>query len=250
MNTATKILLHHHQAEWTRPMRRELYRRTKLAVRSDVLDLGCGGGLITREMAGICRGKVMGVDRDPEMIAAANEKGGADFHRASAYSLPFAKSSFDLAACHWLFLWLDNPGRALAEIRRVLRPGGLLLIACEPDYGGRVVHPEEAELKEEIIRALAAEGADPLIGRKLPALAKAAGFSARAGLYPGTWTGSIDREIIEREMQWLAGVLSAHAPPEKLERAFKSLQKAHAQGTLFMHTPVVWLIGTAPARVF
>jgi SAM-dependent methyltransferase len=226
-------------------MRRELYRRVRLATRESVLDLGCGDGFITNQMAKICRGGVMGIDSDPEMIEEARRgQGGAEFIEAAAYDLPFDRACFDLVTCHWFFMWLDDPSRALKEVKRVLKPGGALLAACEPDYGGRIVLPEEAELKDDLIRALSAQGADPRMGRKLPGLFSSAGFSVRCGLYQGVWEASIMPEVLEQELYWLKSMLAGHAPENKISSAVSALNKARDQGSLFMLNPVIWTMGS------
>ncbi len=106
----------------------------------EVLDVGCGAGTITRSIAEIVLpGRVTGVDRDPAQVARASrlaegrEQTNARFVAASAYELPFPAASFDLVLAHALFEHLSNPRGALAEIRRVLRPGGLVALGS-PDW--------------------------------------------------------------------------------------------------------------------
>ena len=244
MDLADHIRLHRHQAAWTRPMRRELYRRVRLASRKLALDVGCGDGNITREMAAICKGQVIGVDHDPAMIAEAKKgQGRAEYQTGDAYKLPLERGAADLIACHWLMLWLQEPLRALKEFRRVLAPGGALLIACEPDYGGRMVSPPDAELKDELIAALREQGANPLIGRHLPGLLRAAGFSASCGLYPGLWDSAVSREQWQAEEDWLKTTLKNHMPLEKLNSALAALCKSQEAQSLLMFTPVFWAMG-------
>jgi len=227
-------------------MRRELYRRSRLASRKSVLDVGCGEGTITREMAEICKGKVQGVDIDPQMIEAAKDQPGkASFSIGDAYTLDFKKSEFDLVACHWLLLWLKNPEAALKEFQRVLKPDGILLIACEPDFGGRMVFPESAALYEEIISALASQGADPLMGRKIPGLLNAAGFKAACGLYPGLWDSGANRDFLETEIYWLETLLSGRMEKSELAQAFSNIRQAHQKKKLLIHTPIFWAIAQA-----
>jgi SAM-dependent methyltransferase len=247
MTQTDQIRIYKNQAAWTSPMRRELYRRARLASRKSVLDVGCGEGTITREMAEICRGNVTGVDIDPQMIdAAGRQPGQASFLIGDAYALDFEKSAFDLVACHWILLWLKKPETALKEFRRVLKPGGTLLVACEPDYGGRMVHPKSASLNDEIISALEKSGADPLMGRKLSGLLNNAGFNATCGLYPGLWDSGISGQALESEIDWLQTLLAGQTENKKLSAAFSSLRKHRSQGSLLLFTPVFWAIATAP----
>ncbi|MGH8046596.1 MAG: class I SAM-dependent methyltransferase [Chthoniobacterales bacterium] len=106
----------------------------------EVLDVGCGPGTITQGIAEyVLPGRVTAVDRDPVQAAHAarlaegREQTNLRFIAASVYELPFPAASFDLVFSHALFEHLSNPRGALAEIRRVLRPGGLVAL-CSPDW--------------------------------------------------------------------------------------------------------------------
>ena len=61
------------QAQWTQPTRDHLYRRAQLGQAERVLDVGCGTGAITAELARRTRGQVIGVDIDPAMVAFARQ---------------------------------------------------------------------------------------------------------------------------------------------------------------------------------
>jgi SAM-dependent methyltransferase len=92
------------------------------------LEIGFGGGALLRaaESIGV---KVSGVDLSEAMVRRAKS---LDVHVASAEALPFENGYFDKAASlNSLYFWPD-PERALAEIARVLRPGGRLLLGFEP----------------------------------------------------------------------------------------------------------------------
>lgn len=106
----------------------------------EVLDVGCGPGTITQGIAEhVLPGRVAAIDRDSSQVARASllaqgrELTNARFLTGNAYELPFAAASFDLAFSHALFEHLDRPLDALSEIRRVLRPGGLIAL-CSPDW--------------------------------------------------------------------------------------------------------------------
>ena len=92
-----------------------------------VLDVATGTGLVAAEL--IRRGfTVTGVDQSAEMLAVANRRfgGRVELVEASADSLPFPNSSFDHLTFTYLLRYVESPGETLAELARVVRPGGLV----------------------------------------------------------------------------------------------------------------------------
>lgn len=109
-----------------------------------VLDLGCGPGTITSGIANhVFPGRVTGVDarREPlenaRRLAEGCEQVNLSYTCATAYRLPFDDASFDLVFSHALMEHLEDPALALQEMRRVLQPGGSLVLAS-PDWDGFV----------------------------------------------------------------------------------------------------------------
>ena len=96
------------------------------------LDAGCGTGFQARVLHELGYA-THGVDVSPELLAAAARRlPGAVFMRGSIEELPYADASFETVSCCGSVLsFVGKPARALAEIGRVLRPGGLLLLECE-----------------------------------------------------------------------------------------------------------------------
>jgi SAM-dependent methyltransferase len=172
-----------------------------------VLDVGCGPGTITVDLAArVRRGRVVGVDQAAGVLAMARQEAGGrpnvGFGAASAYHLAFDDGTFDVVHAHQVLQHLTDPARALAEMRRVCRAGGLVA-ARDSDYGGMLWFPEDPELAEwralyqRVARAL---GGEPDAGRRLLSWARAAGFaeveaSASAWCYatPGdrSWWGTL-----------------------------------------------------------
>ena len=98
----------------------------------DALDIGCGTGFLSLEMADGGH-RVTGVDFAPAMLAEARRKAAERgfairFEHADAEQLPFAASSFDLAICRHVLWTLPHPEAAIDEWIRVLRPGGRLAV--------------------------------------------------------------------------------------------------------------------------
>ena len=93
-----------------------------------VLDVGTGEGQVARLAAGLAREGVVGVDPAWAQLAAARGRGGGpSYARAEAARLPFAPGSFDAVVACLVFEHIDDAVSALAEVGRVLRPGGRFL---------------------------------------------------------------------------------------------------------------------------
>ena len=117
-------------------------RRLSWASRRRVLEVGCGAGHWTRVFARFLgRGaNVTCVDNDPKWSDSkprwvnAMDRGEIriEIRRADAHALPFSDGTFDFVTCQTVLIHLADPGRALAEMVRVLEPGGLLF-CVEPD---------------------------------------------------------------------------------------------------------------------
>jgi 2-polyprenyl-3-methyl-5-hydroxy-6-metoxy-1,4-benzoquinol methylase len=105
----------------------------------EVLDAGCGVGWGTRRLAERAS-RVVGVDLAPQAIVEARRHYGdrAEFVEGDLLDMPFEPQSFDAVVCFEAIEHLEDPGLALAEMRRVLRPNGLLLVSS-PNRG---VYPE------------------------------------------------------------------------------------------------------------
>ncbi|MBN2391853.1 MAG: methyltransferase domain-containing protein [Anaerolineae bacterium] len=188
------------QAEWLEPARGRLFRRVGIAHRRRVLDLGAGYGAVTGELVRRAGGPVVALDCAVEAL----REGGAAFGGASrtggdARRLPFADAAFDLVFTQLTLLWVQPVTRALDEVCRVLRPGGAL-VALEPDYGGMIEHPPEIAARELWLSALERAGADPLIGRRLPELLAARGFTVNVGLFESLYAPSTARFDFLRDL--------------------------------------------------
>jgi ubiquinone/menaquinone biosynthesis C-methylase UbiE len=104
----------------------------------DVLDVGCGTGLWLAYHAALpelARARLAGCDPSPEMLARARARlPGADLRVGVAEALPFNTASADFVAMRFCHHHFDDVPAAFAEVRRVLRPAGrLLLVNLEPE---------------------------------------------------------------------------------------------------------------------
>jgi ubiquinone/menaquinone biosynthesis C-methylase UbiE len=106
-----------------------------------VLDVACGTGLVSFEAARAVgrQGRVFGTDLSGQMVDAARLRASSealpnvDFARMDAESLALPDASFDLALCALGLMYVPDPERALGEMRRVLRPGGRMVVAVWGD---------------------------------------------------------------------------------------------------------------------
>jgi ubiquinone/menaquinone biosynthesis C-methylase UbiE len=150
-----------------------------------VLDVGCGAGTISLGL-GKLASHVLGVDLDEAEFADARAYAtqhainNVEFRSASVYALQVPTDTFDACLCHSMLEAIERPLDALQEIRRTLKPGGVLGVACV-EYGGLILAgPHEPLLRRfyairEQLWQLDA-GSDPYRGRALRGLLHAAGF--------------------------------------------------------------------------
>ena len=131
------------------------------------------------------QGSVVGADIDAGIIehgrglAADAGLDNLELRVEDVYELGLPDDSFDFIYARLLFQHLAHPGRALASVRRVLRPGGIACVV-DVDDGLFLLEPEPPELAPFMARARAgqrAAGGDRYVGRKLPALFREAGFA-------------------------------------------------------------------------
>lgn len=123
---------------------------------SRVVDLACGSGLIVRHLMGRLddSGTVRGVDVDSAMLAyaaATIDDGRVSWHESDAARLPFESSSVDRVSCHQGLQFFPDRLAALAEVRRVLEPGGTLAVAT---WGRLEDNPWPAALSTAVGRML------------------------------------------------------------------------------------------------
>lgn len=136
---------------------------------SRILDVACGPGLFARRFARAVApgGLAVGVDLSRPMLAeavrrTAADAGGPAYVRGSAHALPFEGASFDAVSCYAALYLIPDPFDALAEITRVLRPGGrLALMASVESERGPVRRVQHALLPHTGLRMF---GADDLAG--------------------------------------------------------------------------------------
>jgi SAM-dependent methyltransferase len=181
----------HHAAvlrshQWRTAQNSAGYLLTYLRAGDHVLDLGCGPGTITADLATVVApGRVVGLDQAPGVLdearAVAAERGltTVDFVVGDVQALDFPEGTFDVVHAHQVLQHVGDPVAALREMRRVCRDGGIVA-ARDSDYASFAWYPESPELDEwlDLYRTIARRnGGEPDAGRRHLSWAHAAGFA-------------------------------------------------------------------------
>ena len=149
-----------------------------------VLDVGCGSGADTLALAAFVgpSGHVAGIDIDPAMVAQASAaareagvEGYVEHHASDGHSLTFADASFDSARSERVFQHVDDPNQLLAEMIRVTRPGGWIVVG-DADHTTVSIDADDMTLEWRIREVRALSFAHGAIGRRLPRMFSAAGL--------------------------------------------------------------------------
>lgn len=151
-----------------------------------VLDIGCGPGTITIDLARmVAPGSVVGIDNEPAPLGPARADAqrhgisNVSFDVGEIYALSYPDGTFDVVHAHQILQHLAKPVAALREMRRVCKPGGLVA-ARDADFAAMTWYPPDARLDRWLDmyqRVARSNRAEPDAGRRLLCWARAAGFS-------------------------------------------------------------------------
>ncbi len=167
-------------------------REMALAGDESIIDFGSGLGQFTRVMArAVPRGRVIGLERDPEQVAGARrlaqdegDAAGVEFRQADVLEPGLSDEewgTFDLAHSRFVLEHVPEPLRIVRNMMRAVRPGGRIILA-DDDHDMMRVFPEPPgfqALWRAYIRSYDCNGTDPFVGRKLVALLHQAGARPR-----------------------------------------------------------------------
>ncbi|MFM9372282.1 class I SAM-dependent methyltransferase [Streptomyces sp. Da 82-17] len=208
MSKETAVYTHGHHASvlrshtWRTAANSAAYLLGELKPHMAVLDVGCGPGTITADLAALVpEGRVTGVDAAPGILdrarATAAERGldNVEFAVADVHALDFPDATFCVAHAHQVLQHVGDPVQALRELRRVVKPGGIVAVR-DSDYAAMTWYPQVPGLDDWhglYQRVARANGGEPDAGRRLKSWALEAGFTDITAT-SSTWTYTTDEE--------------------------------------------------------
>lgn len=168
-----------------------------------ILDVGCGPGSITVELARrFPHSRVLGVDASADVVEQAGARAAdegvrnAEFCVGDAYALDAADGEFDVVHAHQVLQHLSRPVDALREFRRVKAHDGLVAVR-DVDYEGITWFPQSSALSDWLdvyLRLARRNGGEPAAARHLRGWAKAAGFGS-VHVTGSAWTYASDEQV-------------------------------------------------------
>jgi SAM-dependent methyltransferase len=250
-----------HQIEAIWPQESQLFARYGLPAGARILDLGCGTGEATWRLAGLYpqAAEVLGVDVGPEILAVARRRHAGlhprvRFEAGDGFALGGEDGRFDLVVCRHVTQLLPGPERLLAELVRVLRPGGWLHVLSE-DYG--MLHfPRRGGVDPDrlwhdtVVPYTDATGTDARVGRRtLPMLRRLGLRDTRIDYL------TIDTERAPREalagifVAWRDGYATALAEASgKAEGEVRALFQALVEEVQDPEGYAVWMVPVVAGR--
>lgn len=237
------------------PLKQRTYQLMQIQPGDRVLDVGCGPASDTIALADRVgpNGFVIGVDSDKQMIGEAERKaiaaGVGDIvrHRVvNTLALPFKQSEFDSVRSENTFQYLETPEVALAEMIRVTRPGGKIVLA-DVDWGAGSLdtpHPFVAQTLEGVLaQRILPNG---YAGRTLHRLMKAAGLENIAVELHSFTMNSLPmiRYIAQLDAAEHVALEEGYLSAEQIEQWRDDLEEYGRNGWLFASVSVVVAAGT------
>jgi ubiquinone/menaquinone biosynthesis C-methylase UbiE len=233
-------------------MRREFLTEIPLPERAEVLELGCGTGVLTRRLARLPQvARVTGVDVAPSLLERATvlaaELPDVSFQQADARALPFPDGDFDVVVADSVLVHVPGVEAAISESFRVLRPGGRLAL-FEGDYATTTVALGDHDPLQCCADAMmAASVTDRWLVRRLPRLLADTGFAVQSLRSHGFVDAARDGymvTVVDRGADSLVG--AGQIGPELAAALKAEARRRSAAGTFFGHIAYASLIAERP----
>ena len=236
-----------------RPTTLECWRRAGISIGSRVVDVGCGPGYATIDLAEIVgrTGEVFAIERSERFLKIAQHRCAANgltnirFRHADLMEDSLGETGYDATWCRWVACFVSDPQKLIKKISGVLRPGGVAIFHEYIDYKTwrfAPRRPGHESFVEEVMASWRANGGEPDVGAFLPQWLKAAGFAIidirpriltiSPNDYAWQWPASFIEINLER-LQELGRVTSDWA-----ESVRKEFAEAEADPTTICITPL------------
>ena len=238
------------QAAWTSNLRGYLFDKTGLPQGRRVLEVGCGtGAILSTLQTSASPSRTMslhGLDLDAAALNEAHLHAPTGFlTRGDAHSLPYPNQSFDIVYCHFLLLWVDDPLRALTEMKRVTKSNGYVLALAEPDYTARTDQPDELiVLGKWQNESLQRQGADISIGARLADLFSRAGINIiETGAIQSRENDALSLEEWHNEWDVIEFDLAESVTKKEIAHLKKLDERSRKDGTRVLDVPTYFAWG-------
>jgi SAM-dependent methyltransferase len=170
-----------------RPTTLECWRRAGITIGSRVIDIGCGPGYATIDLAEIVgrNGEILAIERSPRFLKIAQERCAANgltnvrFRQADLMEDSLGETGFDATWCRWVACFVSDPQRLIAKVSAALRPGGVAIFHEYIDYKTWRFAPRKPaheSFVEEVMASWRGNGGEPDVAAFLPPWLEAAGL--------------------------------------------------------------------------
>jgi ubiquinone/menaquinone biosynthesis C-methylase UbiE len=234
------------QTSWTNQIREYLFNLINFHKNDQILEVGSGTGALLSQIAKKYPYPQYGIDINRSVLKFSKQTTtNAQFVQADGYYLPFPSCCFGLAICHYLFLWLDRPGKMLSEMRRVTRPGGAVIALAEPDHQSRIDYPPPLDRLGQLqTQSLKQQGMDVQIGRRLGNLFHSCGFKGiKTGILGALWSAKNNHANDNTEWMTLKADLAGQLSSEEFAQYQNIDQHAREIGERVLFIPTFYAIG-------
>jgi ubiquinone/menaquinone biosynthesis C-methylase UbiE len=162
-------------AELMRQLKQHSHELMHIQPGGKVLDVGCGPGTDTVALAHLVgpTGQVVGIDFNPTFVAQADDRAvqagvklWVTHQQADATALPFESHRFDACRSERLLQHVHHPEQAVAEMVRITRPGGWIVVV-DADWGTLSIDTAEVDLERRLVRCEADAHTNGYAGRQL-----------------------------------------------------------------------------------
>jgi ubiquinone/menaquinone biosynthesis C-methylase UbiE len=218
-----------------------------------ILDVGCGTGDDVMELARLVgsEGLVIGVDKSQTMISEAKKRSAGlglpvEWYLGDAQHLDFADDTFDSCRADRIFSNVENPQKVLAEMIRVTRPGGLVVVYSF-DNESVIFNISDHILNRKVVQVICDRFRNAWIGRQLPAMIRNSGL-VDTFITPYTIVFPSTMLMMGFEGALKSAQKDGALTNEEVSRWRQQLEEAEQQGSFFGATPGFFVGGKKPFK--